>query len=99
MSICFLAATENSSQGALTVIYLIIVVIVASLAIAWIIFPFIVISKFNELLKVARELANDFDDARNRLKTVAENLEACRRALNESNRALQWIVDEKSGEK
>ena len=57
MSIYFLAASENAGEGALAIIYLIIVVIAASLAIAWIIFPFIVISKFNELLKVARELA------------------------------------------
>jgi hypothetical protein len=100
VSIYFLAAWENATTGgALAIISLIIVVIAAALIIAWIIFPFIVISKFNELLKVARELANDFDDARKRLKTVAENLEACHRALNESNRALQWIVDEKGKEK
>ena len=72
----FLAAFENVGAGVLAIIYLIIGVIVVSLTIAWIVFPFIVISKFNELLKVARELANDFEDARNRLKTVAENLEA-----------------------
>ena len=83
----------------MAIIYLIIVVIAVFLGVAWIVFPFIVISKFNELLKVARELANDFHDARKRLKAVAENLEACHRALNETNRALQWIVDEKGKEK
>jgi hypothetical protein len=60
VSICFLAASGNAGVGALAITYLIICVIAVSLAIAWIIFPFIVISKFNELLKVAQELANDF---------------------------------------
>jgi hypothetical protein len=94
---CFLAASENAAG--LAIIYLIIFVVAVCLAIAWIIFPFIVISKFNELLKVARGLADDFDDARKRLNAVAEKIESCHRALNETNRALQWIVDEKGKER
>ena len=53
----------------------------------------------HELLKVARGLADGFDDARKRLNAVAEKIESCHRALNETNRALQWIVDEKGKER
>ena len=95
----FLAAFENAGAGAGAVIFFIIGLVALVLTIAWIVFPFIVISKFNELLKVAKKLANDLDDARKQLKTVADNLRSCHSALNESNRALQWIVDHKSNEK
>ena len=81
----FVAAFENAGDGVSAVIFLFIVVVGACLAIAWIIFPFI--------------FANDFEDARKQLKTVGENLAVCHRALNESNRALQWIVDDKSNPK
>jgi len=91
---CFLGASENAAG--LAIIYLIIFVVAVCLAIAWIIFPFI---EVHELLKVARGLADDFDDARKRLNAVAEKIESCHRALNETNRALQWIVDEKGKER
>ena len=58
----------------------------AFLAVCWIAFPFIVLSKFNELLKVARETADQAEQAAAALKNL-------RSAHNETNKALQYLVD------
>jgi hypothetical protein len=69
MNIFFLA---DVSAGTQAILYAVLFAIAAFLAVCWIAFPFIVLSKFNELLKVTRQIA---------------------RSLNESNKALQYLVD------
>jgi hypothetical protein len=69
MNISFLA---DMSVGTLALLYTVIFMMAAFLAVCWIAFPFIVLSKFNELLKVTHSI---------------------RRALNENNKGLQYLVD------
>ena len=68
------------------IIYFVLFVIAAFLAVCWIAFPFIVLSKFNELLKVTRQLADQAEQAVAALKNLKS-------AQNETNKALQYLVD------
>src|SRR5436309_191488 len=67
-----------SYQGA-NPVSLVIGLLILALAVCWIVFPLIVISKFNELLKLQREIL------------VA--LLSANAARAEMTKALQWMVD------
>jgi hypothetical protein len=72
--------------GTMVLFYVLVFLFAAFLTICWIAFPFIVLSKFNELLKVTREISRIAD------KEVAA-LTSLKSALNETNKALQYLVD------
>jgi hypothetical protein len=67
-------------------VMMIIAIAILALAICWIAFPLIVISKFNELLKVDREIL----DAQ---REIAKELQFVNSSQREVVKALQWIVD------
>jgi uncharacterized membrane protein len=56
------------------------------LSIFWLILPFIVISKFNELLKVQRHATVQIQD-------VASKVATLNRSALERMKALQWMLD------
>ena len=56
------------------------------LSIAWLILPFIIISKFNELLRVQRHATLQIQD-------VAARLAALNQSALERVKALQWMLD------
>jgi hypothetical protein len=56
------------------------------LSIFWLILPFIIISKFNELLKVQRHATLQIQD-------VAARLTAIDQSALERMKALQWMLD------
>jgi hypothetical protein len=66
--------------------YFVLFVIAVFLVVGWIAFPFIVLSKFNEWLKVARQMADQAEQAAAALKNLKS-------AHNETNKALQYLVD------
>ena len=76
-----IAATGAESVGGVMVS--LIALLILALAVLWIIFPVLVLSKFNELLKIERE-AN---------RARAEAGREANRAHTEVAKALQWIVD------
>ncbi len=60
------------------------------LAFCWLIFPFIVISKCNEILKLLRRIdKRGADDS----ALASQQLAQIHDALAETNKALQWMVD------
>jgi hypothetical protein len=65
---------------------MIIALAVVAVAVCWIAFPLIVISKFNELLKVDREIM----DAQ---RQIAKELQFVNGSQREIVKALQWMVD------
>jgi hypothetical protein len=71
-----IAATGNEFGG---FIGLIVGLLVLALAVMWLIFPALVLSKFNELLKVQREI---------RAALLSANA-----ARSEIAKALQWMVN------
>jgi hypothetical protein len=56
------------------------------LSIFWLILPFIIISKFNELLKVQRHATTQIQD-------IAAQLAALNQSALERMKALQWMLD------
>jgi hypothetical protein len=62
-------ATANGANPMMLVVALAI----ASVAICWIVFPLIVVSKFNELLKVDREILNAQSEIAKALQWMVDN--------------------------
>jgi hypothetical protein len=82
-----IAATGDSLPASFGVLVGLLVLV---LAVAWAIFPFIVISKFNELLKVQRETLKEVRDLATQLARNAANPSATE---FDKVKALQWMVD------
>jgi len=80
----------DASANTLAILYVVIFIIAAFLAVCWIAFPFIVLSKFNELLKVARSMEEQVE----RMAAALKNLKT---AHDETNNALQWLLDHAAG--
>lgn len=70
MSIYFLA---DASVGILASLYVFLFIIGAFLAVCWIAFPFIVLSKFNELLKVTRQIARSLNESNKGMQYLVDN--------------------------
>jgi hypothetical protein len=79
-----IAATGSESVGGFFM--LIIGLLVFVLAILWISFPIIVLSKFNELLKIDREIMKD-------QREIRAALLSANAAQSEIAKALQWMVN------
>ena len=77
---------QTTPMNTQIIIYFVLFVIAVFLAVCWIAFPFIVLSKFNELLKVTRELVHQAEQAVAALKNLKSS-------HNETNKALQYLVD------
>ena len=60
--------------------------LVLALAVMWLIFPVLVVSKFNELLKIDREIVND-------QREIRAALYSANAAQSEIAKALQWMVN------
>jgi hypothetical protein len=82
MNMYFLAEIRTGTSA---ILYFIILVVASFLAVCWIAFPVIVLSKLNELLKVARQTADDAERS-------AAALTGVKSALNETNKALYYLV-------
>jgi hypothetical protein len=76
----FLAA--NSAGSAAGGIFLVISFLGFCVAFAWVIFPFIVISKCNQIIRLLAALQKTFDKNNDR--------------QNETNKALQFFIDDRS---
>lgn len=91
MNTYFLAdAITSGAAGFSAVLILVLFGIGLILAICWIAFPFIVIFKFNDLLKLTLK------QSANQNVHHAEQIQALvglKTALNETNKALQYLVD------
>ena len=72
MNIYFLA---EASAGTLAIIYVVIFIIAAFLAVCWIAFPFIVLSKFSELLKVTRQIRSALNESNKGLQYLVDSAE------------------------
>ena len=70
MNIYFLA---NVSAGTLAIFYVVIFIIAGFLAVCWIAFPFIVLSKFNELLKVTRQIRSALNESNKGLRYLVDS--------------------------
>ena len=70
MNVYFLA---DVSAGTLAIFYVVIFIIAAFLAVYWIVFPFIVLSKFNELLKVTRQIRSALNDSNKGLQYLVDS--------------------------
>jgi cytochrome bd-type quinol oxidase subunit 2 len=79
-------SNDNSAAAAGGFFTLIIGLFVLLLTIAWVIFPFIVISKFNELLKVQRH-------ATLQIQEIAGRIASSNQSALERMKALQWMLD------
>ena len=78
-----IAATGSEFGG---FIGLIVGLLVLALAVMWLIFPVLVLSKFNELLKIDREIMKD-------QREVRAALLSANAAQSEIAKALQWMVN------
>ena len=81
---------DDLSASTLAILYTVLFLIAAFLAVCWIAFPFIVLSKFNELLKVARSVEEQ-------VERMAAALKSLKTAHDETNKALQWLLDHAAG--
>jgi hypothetical protein len=97
-----LGAASDYSYFPAGILGLIIGFFLLALTVAWALFPFLVLSKFNELLKVQRETLVVLRNLDKNLATDAANGNA---ALTESiklradvTKTLQWMVDNWPGE-
>jgi len=71
-----IAAGDEFAGG---IVYLLVGLLILALGILWIIFPVLVLSKFNELLKVQR--------------AIHATLQSSNTARAEIAKALQWMVN------
>jgi hypothetical protein len=78
------AAGSESVGGSLFI--LIIGVLGLVLAITWLIFPFLVLSRFDELLKIDREIMKD-------QREIRAALLSANTAQSEIAKAIQWMVN------
>jgi hypothetical protein len=63
----------EASAGTLAIIYVVIFIIAAFLAVCWIAFPFIVLSKFSELLKVTRQIRSALNESNKGLQYLVDS--------------------------
>lgn len=98
--IWILAEAADASVFAGGLIGVVVFVIGIALAIAWLIFPFIVISKCNEMISILRRIDERPEISPTELQTAIDELRIAREALekisearNETNAALQWMVN------
>jgi uncharacterized protein YoxC len=79
-------------------------IVVLIIAIAWIIFPFMVVARCNKMIALLRAASTNIElqhyDARKlsgelpvQLAQLADILRKTKTAHEETNKALQWIVD------
>jgi hypothetical protein len=77
------------------IVYSAIFIGLLMIAIAWIIFPFLMLGKANEIIKLLRPIANNTDTILSD-RLIIQHLESIADRLNETNKALQWLVDYES---
>ena len=70
MNTCFLAL--DAGGGTFIIAWLLALILGFFLAICWIAFPFIVLSKFNELLKVTRQLVRSLNETNKGLQYLVD---------------------------
>ncbi len=106
-SLLFLAIDDSTAGFAgAGIVVLLIGVVGLIIAIAWIVFPFIVVSKCNEMIKLLTRIESlsksailqhpDEENSRTGNKTGKELLSGVagiREAGNEISKALQWMID------
>ena len=61
------------SAGNLPIFYVVIFIVAAFLAVYWIAFPFIALSKFYELLKVTRQIRSAFNESNKGLQYLVDS--------------------------
>ena len=71
MNIHFLAI--DLLPGSMVFFYVLVFLFVAFFAICWIAFPFIVLSKFNELLKVTRQIRSALNESNKGLQYLVDS--------------------------
>ena len=86
-----LPLASGEATGALVMLFLGVVGLI--IAVSWIVFPFIVISKCNEMIKLLSRIDSRPELARSDVESIKAPLTSLREAGSEICKGLQWMID------